>query len=79
LHFTGLESPGKGLLVLKTSANILNSSNSSCNFHCIAFPGGLVRKILETKKELEGSGNQEARPKQVSLNVNAFGSRLLGM
>ncbi|XP_020630940.1 TRAF3-interacting protein 1-like [Orbicella faveolata] len=26
--------------------------------------GGLVRKILETKKELEGGGNQEARPKQ---------------
>lgn len=26
--------------------------------------GGLVRKILETKKELEGSGSQEARPRQ---------------
>lgn len=26
--------------------------------------GGLVRKILETKKEFEGSGNQESRPKQ---------------
>ncbi len=29
--------------------------------------GGLVRKILETKKELEGGGNQESRPKQVRL------------
>ena len=27
--------------------------------------GGLVRKILETKKELEGGRNQETRPKQV--------------
>lgn len=26
--------------------------------------GGLVRKILETKKELEGSGTQDAKPKQ---------------
>ena len=25
--------------------------------------GGLVRKILETKKELEGSGPQESRPR----------------
>lgn len=30
------------------------------------FIGGLVRKILETKKELEGSGTQEAKPKQVN-------------
>ena len=35
-------------------------------FFFFFFIGGLVRKILETKKELEGSGTQEAKPKQVN-------------
>ncbi|KAK2570210.1 TRAF3-interacting protein 1 [Acropora cervicornis] len=30
--------------------------------------GGLVRKILETKKELEGSGTQDAKPKQEDMD-----------
>ena len=34
---------------------------------CCLFPGGLVREILKTKKELEGGGNQEPRPRQVSF------------
>lgn len=34
---------------------------------CCRFPGGLVREILKTKKELEGGGNQESRPRQVSF------------
>ena len=40
---------------------------SESNKNAFFFPGGLVRKILETKKELEGGGNQEARPKQVGF------------
>ena len=30
-HFPGLESPGKGLLVLESPGNLLNSSKKTCN------------------------------------------------
>lgn len=54
------------------SFGVLSVSIMALKKHCPRvtreFPflsGGLVRKILETKKELEGGRNQETRPKQV--------------